>query len=210
MPNDPFAERDSSAFLRAAAGCGSLRLDRGLAVPIEDSRDVDVSNRLPPDLLAAFPAKRILVVGDVILDEYLWGDVRRISPEAPVPVVEIRSRTFVPGGAANAAANVVSLTGRALLGGVVGRDDQADKLAEALRREGVDPGGLVSDSERGTTTKTRLVAHGQQIVRMDSEQRTPLSLALEDALLQWADRHLAEVDACVLSDYGKGVVSNRV
>src|SRR5712692_2799314 len=128
MPNDLIGGRDSSTFLRAAAGCGSLRLDRGCAVPIEDSRDVDVSNRIPPDLLAAFPAKRILVVGDVILDEYLWGDVRRISPEAPVPVVEIRSRTFVPGGAANAAANVVSLTGTALLGGVVGRDDQADKL----------------------------------------------------------------------------------
>lgn len=162
------------------------------------------------NLLAAFPAQRILIVGDVILDEYLWGEVRRISPEAPVPVVEIRSRTVVPGGAANAAANIVSLTGRALLGGVVGRDDAADKLAEALRQVGVDPSGLVSESERVTTTKTRLIAHGQQVVRMDSEQRTALSTAAQDTLLQWTDRHLPEVDACVLSDYGKGVVSNRV
>ncbi|HLJ95964.1 MAG TPA: D-glycero-beta-D-manno-heptose-7-phosphate kinase [Gemmataceae bacterium] len=169
-----------------------------------------MSNPMVPGLLAAFPAQRILVVGDVILDEYLWGEVRRISPEAPVPVVEIRSRTVVPGGAANAAANVVSLAAKALLGGVVGHDDPADKLAEALRRQGVDPSGLIADHERMTTTKTRLIAHGQQVVRMDSEQRMPLSSAVEDALLHWAERHLPEVDACILSDYGKGVISNRV
>src|SRR5262249_53878598 len=143
-------------------------------------------------------------------DEYLWGDVRRISPEAPVPVVEIRSRSFVAGGAANAAANVVSLTGKALLGGVVGRDLQAERLAEALRRQDVETGGLVADGERLTTTKTRLIAHGQQVVRMDSEQRTPLPLPVEEALLRWVDDHLAEVDACILSDYGKGVVSDGV
>src|SRR5438874_8207854 len=99
------------------------------------------------EILNAFPGQTVLVVGDVILDEYLWGDVRRISPEAPVPVVEIRSRSVVPGGAANAAANVMSLAGLAFLGGVVGRDPQAQQLAEALRRQGVDPGGLVADGE---------------------------------------------------------------
>jgi D-beta-D-heptose 7-phosphate kinase/D-beta-D-heptose 1-phosphate adenosyltransferase len=161
-------------------------------------------------LLAAFPAKRVLIVGDVILDEYLWGDVRRISPEAPVPVVEIRSRTFVPGGAGNAAANVVSLAGQALLGSVAGRDPQAEMLVEALRQQGVDTGGLVSDAERLTTTKTRLIAHSQQVVRMDSEQRTPLPLPVADALLRWLDRKLPEVDACILSDYGKGVVTHQV
>jgi D-beta-D-heptose 7-phosphate kinase/D-beta-D-heptose 1-phosphate adenosyltransferase len=160
--------------------------------------------------LAAFPAKRILIVGDVILDEYLWGNVRRISPEAPVPVVEIRSRTFVPGGAGNAAANVVSLGGHALLGSVVGRDHQANQLAEALRRQGVDTSGLAADAERSTTTKTRLIAHSQQVVRMDSEQRTPLSPAVAETLLGWVDRNLPAVDACILSDYGKGVVTNQV
>src|SRR5207253_884112 len=163
---------------------------------IEHSKGVSVSGRILPNLLAAFPAKRILVVGDVILDEYLWGDVRRISPEAPVPVVEIRSRSVVPGGAANAAANVVSLAGQAFLGGVAGRDNQAEKLRETLQRQGVDASGLVWDSERVTTTKTRLIAHGQQVVRMDSEQRAPLAPAVEDALLQWADKYLPEVDAC--------------
>jgi D-beta-D-heptose 7-phosphate kinase/D-beta-D-heptose 1-phosphate adenosyltransferase len=163
-----------------------------------------------PNLLAAFSGKRILIVGDVILDEYLWGDVRRISPEAPVPIVEIRSRSFVPGGAANAAANVVGLAGKALLGGVTGMDHSADKLVEVLQRQGVDTAGLVSDSERTTTTKTRLIAHSQQVVRMDSEQRVPLSPPLEDTLLRWVDDHLPQVDACILSDYGKGVVSSRV
>ena len=162
------------------------------------------------DLLAAFPAKRVLIVGDVILDEYLWGDVRRISPEAPVPVVEIRARTFVPGGAGNAAANVVSLSGTALLGGVVGRDDAARKLAEALRQLGVDTGGLVSDAERSTTTKTRLIAHSQQVVRMDSEQRNALPPPVQDSLLCWIDSHLSQADAFILSDYGKGVVTNQV
>ena len=130
--------------------------------------------------------------------------------EAPVPIVEIRSRSFVPGGAANAAANVVSLAGKALLGGVVGTDHPAGKLAEVLQRQGVDTAGLISDSERTTTTKTRLMAHSQQVVRMDSEQRVGLSRPVEDALLRWVDGHLRDVDACILSDYGKGVVSARV
>jgi D-beta-D-heptose 7-phosphate kinase/D-beta-D-heptose 1-phosphate adenosyltransferase len=169
-----------------------------------------VSTETLSQAIAAFPGKRILIVGDVILDEYLWGDVRRISPEAPVPVVEIRTRTFVPGGAANAAANIMSLAGRASLGGVLGRDHQAQQLVEALRRLGVDTDGLVADGDRLTTTKTRLLAHSQQVVRMDSEQRLPLSPPVENALLKWVDKHLPTAEACILSDYGKGVISDRV
>lgn len=169
-----------------------------------------MSTKTWANLVAALAGQRVLIVGDVILDEYLWGDVRRISPEAPVPVVEIRSRSVVPGGAANAAANVVSLGGKALLGGVVGRDQSAEQLKTALGRQGVDTGGLVSDAERLTTTKTRLIAHGQQVVRMDSEQRIPLPPPVEETLLRWVDSRLPEADACILSDYGKGVVSNRM
>jgi D-beta-D-heptose 7-phosphate kinase/D-beta-D-heptose 1-phosphate adenosyltransferase len=163
-----------------------------------------------PNLLTAFSSARVLIVGDIILDEYLWGDVRRISPEAPVPVVEIRARTLAPGGAANVASNVVSLTGNALLGGVVGCDPQAQQLEELLRSQGVDPSGVIADGQRVTTTKTRLLAHSQQVVRMDSEQRMPLSPLIEESLLRWVDRHVPEVQACILSDYGKGVVSPRV
>jgi D-beta-D-heptose 7-phosphate kinase/D-beta-D-heptose 1-phosphate adenosyltransferase len=104
----------------------------------------------------------------------------------------------------------VSLAGRPSLGGVVGHDLQAKKLSEALGRLGVDVIGLVADAERSTTTKTRLIAHSQQVVRMDSEQRNPLSLPVEDNLLRWIDSHVSVADACVISDYGKGVVTDRV
>jgi D-beta-D-heptose 7-phosphate kinase/D-beta-D-heptose 1-phosphate adenosyltransferase len=126
------------------------------------------------DLLAALPGHSILIIGDVMLDEYIWGEVRRISPEAPVPVVEIRRRTYAPGGAANTAANVTSLGGRALLGGVVGQDYQAAQLRAVLQEHKIDATGLVVDDGRPTTTKTRIVAHNQQVVRVDSEQRLPL------------------------------------
>jgi D-beta-D-heptose 7-phosphate kinase/D-beta-D-heptose 1-phosphate adenosyltransferase len=160
-------------------------------------------------ILASFPGKRILVAGDVMLDEYVWGDVRRISPEAPVPVVEIRRRTHVPGGAGNTAVNILSLGGKAVLGAVVGPDHQAGQLREQLQQRGVDAGGLVVDPGRMTTTKTRIVAHMQQVVRIDAEQRGPAAAAVEDRLLEWARRQVGAVDACVLSDYAKGVVTPR-
>lgn len=162
------------------------------------------------DILAAFPGKRLLILGDVMLDEYIWGEVRRISPEAPVPVVEIRRRTYIPGGAANTAANVVSLGGCATLAGVVGQDQEADRLVEALREHGVGTEGLVVDSEGPTTTKTRIVAHSQQVVRLDCERQMPVSVAIEETLLRWLARHIPNADACILSDYNKGVVSSRL
>jgi rfaE bifunctional protein kinase chain/domain len=163
-----------------------------------------------PDLLAAFPGRRVLVLGDVMLDEYVWGEVRRISPEAPVPVVEVRRRSFVPGGAANTAANVAALGGRPVLVSVVGRDQAAATLGELLARGGTDPDGLCADGARSTTTKSRIVAHNQQIARLDVEERAPLSAALEDALLAAVARHLPRAEACIISDYAKGVVTPRV
>jgi D-glycero-beta-D-manno-heptose-7-phosphate kinase len=169
-----------------------------------------MNSRMSLHCLAAFPGRRILVLGDVMLDEYIWGDVRRISPEAPVPVVEMKRRTYVPGGAANTAANVAALGGRAFLLGVVGKDYQADHLREVLTRSGIDHDGLIADGRRATTTKSRIVAHSQQVVRLDCEQREPLSASLEDELLRAAEVRLPQVDACIISDYAKGVVSGRV
>ena len=160
-------------------------------------------------ILAAFSGKRVLVAGDVMLDEYIWGDAWRISPEAPVPVVEVRQRTVLPGGAANAAANVASLGGRTLLLGVIGADWRGEKLRETLAQRGVAADGLVIDSARVTTTKTRIMAHGKHVVRFDEEQKTELAIPLEDELLAWAAKQVPTVDACVLSDYSKGVVSSR-
>src|SRR5262245_23530139 len=159
------------------------------------------------ELSRGFSGKRVLVLGDVMLDEYIWGDVARISPEAPVPVVEMRRRTDAPGGAANAAANVVSLGGRALLGGVIGADHAAERLQEALARHGVRCDGLITDPDRPTTCKTRVVAHSQQVVRVDCEQRSPPAESTEQRLVAWAAAVMPEADACILSDYGKGVVS---
>jgi D-beta-D-heptose 7-phosphate kinase/D-beta-D-heptose 1-phosphate adenosyltransferase len=160
--------------------------------------------------LELVPGATVLTIGDVMLDEYVWGEVLRISPEAPVPVVDVQRRTHVPGGAANAAAGVVALGGRGLLGGVVGADPAADRLRTALADVGVGSDGLVIDPERPTTTKTRVIAHSQQVVRADAEERSPLPRALEDQLLDWAAATVRDVDSVVISDYAKGVVSSTL
>ena len=155
--------------------------------------------------LERFAETEILVAGDVMLDEYVWGEVNRISQEAPVPVVEAKTRTYAPGGASNVAINVVSLSGKALLGGVVGEDESANQLRRLLTEAQVDVSGLLPDLSRPTTTKTRIVAHGQQVVRVDSEQRAALSAEMNIRLLDWMEGHLARIGACVVSDYSKGV-----
>jgi D-glycero-beta-D-manno-heptose-7-phosphate kinase len=160
--------------------------------------------------VASFTGRRVLVVGDVMLDEYIWGDVRRISPEAPVPIVAIRRRSCVPGGAGNTAINVASLGGAARLASVVGADPAAGRLREAFAQHGLALEGVLTDARRATTTKTRIVAHQQHVVRIDEEQLTSLPLELEDQLLRWLERHMADADACILSDYAKGIVSPRL
>jgi D-beta-D-heptose 7-phosphate kinase/D-beta-D-heptose 1-phosphate adenosyltransferase len=161
-------------------------------------------------LVTAFAGKRVLLVGDVMLDEYVWGKVRRISPEAPVPVLDFTHRTCQPGGAANAAANVHSLGGIPLLAGAVGNDPQGTQLLHLLRGAGLETQGLVVVEDRWTTTKTRLIAHSQQVVRVDYERPDPLPAGAEDELLAWVEGELSQADACVLSDYLKGVLSPRV
>jgi len=160
-------------------------------------------------LLAAMEGRRVLVVGDVMLDEFLWGRVARISPEAPVPVVEITSQTFRLGGAANVACNVRSLGGRAVVAGVVGRDPAGDRLRDALVLGGVED-ALADDDGRPTTHKTRIIAHHQQVVRADREETGEIGTVVEDALGD-ALRHSARgVAAIILSDYQKGVVTPRL
>lgn len=162
------------------------------------------------DSIASFAERRVLVVGDVMLDEYIWGDVRRISPEAPVPVVEHTGRSVRAGGAANAAANVASLGGVVSLGGAVGSDAYAGELRQALQQQGVGDFWLVADPARPTTTKTRIVAHNQHLVRIDRECHAELPRPLEEELVAWAADRLQTVGACVISDYAKGVISARL
>jgi rfaE bifunctional protein kinase chain/domain len=158
-------------------------------------------------LVESLTGRSILVIGDVMLDEYVWGQARRISAEAPVPVVEVQSRTYHPGGAANVAANIAALGGCPLLVGAIGDDASARHLLAALRDRGIAVDGLLTDPGRPTTTKTRLVAQNQQVVRMDSETCTHLPPHLEDWLLGCVERQLADADACLIADYAKGVAS---
>ena len=162
------------------------------------------------ELLESFPGTRVLVVGDVMLDEYVWGAVSRISPEAPVPVVDVHERTFRPGGAANAAAGVAALGGVAVLAGVIGDDGHGSLLRTALRERELDGDGLFVDPQRLTTTKTRVIAHSQQVVRTDVEQRAPLAADVHDRLVEFAVGQVGDAECVVISDYAKGVVTDEL
>ena len=160
-------------------------------------------------LVERFAQLRLLVVGDVVLDEYLWGSVDRVSPEAPVPVVHVRDETVVLGGAANVARNVVALGGRVSLCSVVGDDAAGRRIAALVEAQGVDPAGLVVVPERPTTRKTRVVARSQQVVRFDRETHEPLGAAAAAKLLAALDAAIRGVDGAIVEDYGKGVLAPR-
>ena len=161
-------------------------------------------------LTASFADRRILVLGDLMLDEFIWGRVRRISPEAPVPVVEVERQTLVLGGAGNVAANLVALGARPVPLGVAGADTNAERMRAAFRDLGISSDGLVVDPSRTTTLKTRIIAHNQQVVRADRESRAPISTAIEEAIIAHFIGALATVEAVVVSDYNKGLLTPRV
>ncbi|HEY5933590.1 MAG TPA: D-glycero-beta-D-manno-heptose-7-phosphate kinase [Kofleriaceae bacterium] len=150
--------------------------------------------------------RRVLVVGDVMLDEYLRGEVVRISPEAPVPILEVRAHDWRLGGAANAAANIQALGGTTSLVGVVGTDETADVLGRQLALASI-TSSVVPDADRPTSKKTRLVAQQQQIVRVDQESRHPIAGAIAEHVKQAITARLKDVHAIVLSDYAKGVIT---
>lgn len=161
------------------------------------------------DLLDRMRSARLVVVGDLMLDRYLMGDVDRVSPEAPVPVVTVADEHAVPGGAANVAANAAALGATASLHGVVGDDAAGAALREALRALTIDTDFVHTVAGRPTTSKTRIVARGQQVVRIDREVTNPL--AEPDRLRVWktAEAALAEADALILEDYDKGCLSHE-
>jgi len=157
------------------------------------------------------PGKRILVVGDLMLDEYIWGDVRRISQEAPVPVLQKKRISYRPGGAANVAANVCAMEGIPVLIGVVGEDTMAKQLSSTLQELGIlDACCLIASSERPTTVKSRIMGHNQQMLRIDTESLAPISTAVEEAILERCQSMASDIDAILLSDYAKGVLTPRL
>ncbi|MFN3480757.1 MAG: D-glycero-beta-D-manno-heptose-7-phosphate kinase [Thermodesulfovibrionales bacterium] len=159
-------------------------------------------------ILKFFRGKHILVIGDIILDRYIWGKVNRISPEAPVPIVEVTDDSFLLGGAANVANNIVSLGGNATVAGVVGKDRAGEVVTDLLRERKIEL-ALFEDS-RPTTIKTRVIAHNQQVVRFDKEDRTTISGKVLSGIIDYLRASLRDYDAVILSDYKKGVISRSL
>lgn len=153
---------------------------------------------------------RVLVLGDVMLDQYIWGRVTRISPEAPVPVLEYDRESVMPGGAANVARNLTALGAQVELAGLVGNDEIATRLKALLRQCRVGCDGLLVEDGRPTSVKTRIIAHQQQVVRVDRESCRPLGAEVESRFERRVMRRLRGVDAVVVGDYGKGVVTQRL
>ncbi len=158
-------------------------------------------------IISKFRKLRILVVGDIMLDEYIWGDATRISPEAPVPVVEVKSRTYNPGGAANTALNILSLGASATMVGVTGRDECGKILRGLLLETGMDTSQIAVDPTRPTTCKTRIVAHSQQVIRADVEDASPVPARVTSAMAKSIDALMDKIDGIAVSDYNKGALT---
>jgi len=170
---------------------------------------------MPPDLAPAslralldcFSTRRILVVGDLMLDEFIWGAVTRISPEAPVPVVNVTGESYYPGGAANVARNVHEFTPSTSVMGVAGTDAPGDRLLDILASSGIDTTAVQRDPSVSTTMKTRIIARNQQVVRVDRERAAPLSPELTAAAIARLDSIIPQFDGIIVADYGKGFLT---
>ena len=165
-----------------------------------------VGQRRLVELVRRFGRVRALVVGDLMLDQFIWGTVRRISPEAPVPVVQVADEDVRPGGAGNVVSNIAALGGRAAVCGIVGRDAAGERLVTALRARRADTRGVVVSRVSPTTQKTRIIAHHQQVVRLDRESGAGPDGAGARHVRDFVLRHRARYDVLVVSDYGKGAI----
>lgn len=161
-------------------------------------------------LLADFPKKRILTIGDVMLDRFVWGSVSRISPEAPVPVVHVKRESIYPGGAANVARNLVPFTSGVELVGLIGEDEFARQLLDTLSEGGIDGSGIVRDSDFETIVKTRVIARQQQVCRVDRENPRPPTQTQQDQIRDFVLTNAESLDAIILEDYGKGLLQQHL
>jgi len=162
------------------------------------------------NFIKKFPEAGVLVIGDIMVDHYIWGKVKRISPEAPVPVVEVSKESLLLGGAANVVNNILSLGGRVFISGIIGRDDMGRVLIHELRVRGIDTTGIVVEGDRPTTVKTRIIAHNQQVVRFDRENRVDIDSTTMFLILEYVKKTLPEIKAIVISDYCKGVITKHL
>lgn len=151
-----------------------------------------------------FEKNRILVIGDIMLDRYLWGDVKRISPEAPVPVFEIKTRSVVPGGAGNVVLNLIGLGASVTLISIIGEDENGNRLTGLIKDQKIES-ILLKDKIRPTITKTRILSKGQQLLRIDDENDIVLDETMKTLITENAYKNIPKCDAVILSDYGKGI-----
>ena len=162
------------------------------------------------NLSKKFPETGVLVIGDLMVDRYIRGKVTRISPEAPVPVVEVSEENLLLGGATNVANNILSLGGRVFITGVIGNDNMGRVLMRLLKEKGINTGGVMTVRERPTTVKTRIYAHDQQVVRFDRETKSEIDNATVSMILDYIKWCLPRIKAIILSDYCKGVITRKL
>ncbi|MCK4838653.1 MAG: D-glycero-beta-D-manno-heptose-7-phosphate kinase [Desulfobulbaceae bacterium] len=161
-------------------------------------------------VFARFPETNILVIGDIIIDHFIWGSVSRISPEAPVPVVNVTGENLLLGGAANVLNNIYALGGKATICGLIGQDIMGDHLLGLLEELGSPTNGIVRSANRPTTKKTRIIAQHQQVVRFDREKTGELQQENFDNLLNFIDKQISSFQAVIISDYNKGIISGSL
>jgi len=162
------------------------------------------------DIINRFHSSKVLVVGDIMVDQFIWGKVSRISPEAPVPVVKVTSESLLLGGCANVLNNVFSMGGKVAVSGIVGSDKMGSWLIDKLKTMNIDTAGIIVEDERPTIVKTRVVAHSQQVVRFDREDKSPVSQDSLQGIIEYIKSMEDNLGAVVISDYNKGVFSEEL
>jgi D-glycero-beta-D-manno-heptose-7-phosphate kinase len=200
----------SFALAFAQAVGFSMRVNRSSSLSKNDKRQTRLPASRVRQILAGARRGRVLVVGDAMLDHFIWGSVSRISPEAPVPVVDFQQESYMPGGAANVARNLTALQVPTELLGAIGRDAAAHQLKRLLSSHRIGCRGLLASASRSTTVKTRIVAHQQQVVRIDRETRDGLGDALSKRLVAAVESVIGDTAAVIVGDYGKGVVTQQL
>ena len=161
-------------------------------------------------VISRFQESNVLVLGDIMLDEFVWGKVSRISPEAPVPVVNVTSGSFRLGGATNVVNNIFSLGGKVYVCGVVGDDGNGEKLINSLMDMGIDTTGVIIEKDRPTSVKTRVIANNQQVVRYDREETSEINHNSMQKVISYLRKNIDSIDAIIISDYGKGIVCEQL
>jgi rfaE bifunctional protein kinase chain/domain len=171
---------------------------------------VDISKKRLDELKKSFDGKRIAVIGDMMLDGYFWGDVKRISPEAPVPVLEVEEEFFRFGGAANVAYNILTLGGIPVPIGIIGYDNYGTIFTSLLKEKNIQDDGIIIDDERPTTTKTRVIANNQHVVRIDKESKVYINGEIEQKIISYFGSVIDELDGIILQDYNKGILTSSL